>query len=182
MVLARSSRHPAARRLPCALAAPAGGPSGPGPGGDRHRVRGGDAGVRRGRARAGGHRDLDQRGDHRELLRAARTGLAHSVEVWQDGALVGGLYGVALGGAFFGESMFHRETDASKVALVALVERLRSRGFMLLDTQWVTGTWSSSARSRFRGPTTCSGWTRVSSWTSRLSEDQWSDGWRAACQ
>jgi leucyl/phenylalanyl-tRNA---protein transferase len=65
-------------------------------------------------------------------------GYAHSVEVRQSGALVGGLYGVALGGAFFGESMFHRITDASKVALVALVERLRSRGFVLLDTQWVT--------------------------------------------
>ena len=56
-------------------------------------------------------------------------GLAHSVEAWRDGRLVGGLYGVALGGAFFGESMFHRETDASKVALVALVERLRDRGY-----------------------------------------------------
>jgi leucyl/phenylalanyl-tRNA--protein transferase len=65
-------------------------------------------------------------------------GFAHSVEVRHDGALVGGLYGVALGGAFFGESMFHRATDASKVALVALVERLRSQGFRLLDTQWVT--------------------------------------------
>jgi leucyl/phenylalanyl-tRNA--protein transferase len=51
---------------------------------------------------------------------------------------VGGLYGVALRGTFFGESMFHRETDASKVALVALVERLRARGYTLLDTQWVT--------------------------------------------
>jgi leucyl/phenylalanyl-tRNA--protein transferase len=65
-------------------------------------------------------------------------GLAHSVEAWQDGVLVGGLYGVALGGAFFGESMFHRVTDASKVALVGLVERLRTRGYTLLDTQWVT--------------------------------------------
>ncbi|MCC7042927.1 MAG: leucyl/phenylalanyl-tRNA--protein transferase [Acidobacteria bacterium] len=67
-----------------------------------------------------------------------RLGLAHSVEVWRRGELVGGLYGVSLGGAFFGESMFHRETDASKVALVALVDRLKRRGFMLLDTQWVT--------------------------------------------
>jgi leucyl/phenylalanyl-tRNA---protein transferase len=65
-------------------------------------------------------------------------GLAHSVETWQEGALAGGLYGVAIGGAFFGESMFHRVTDASKVAMVALVERLRDRGFVLLDTQWVT--------------------------------------------
>jgi leucyl/phenylalanyl-tRNA---protein transferase len=66
------------------------------------------------------------------------VGIAHSVETWQDGSLVGGLYGVALGGAFFGESMFHRVSDASKVALVALVERLRDRGYRLLDTQWVT--------------------------------------------
>ena len=66
------------------------------------------------------------------------AGFAHSVEAWQDGRLVGGLYGVALGGAFFGESMFHHVTDASKVALVALVERLRARGFALLDTQWTT--------------------------------------------
>jgi leucyl/phenylalanyl-tRNA--protein transferase len=66
------------------------------------------------------------------------AGIAHSVETWQDGALVGGLYGVALGGAFFGESMFHRVTDASKVALIALVERLGGRGYRLLDTQWVT--------------------------------------------
>jgi leucyl/phenylalanyl-tRNA--protein transferase len=65
-------------------------------------------------------------------------GFAHSVEVRQDGALVGGLYGVTLGGAFFGESMFHRITDASKVALVALVKRLQTHGFVLLDTQWVT--------------------------------------------
>lgn len=66
------------------------------------------------------------------------AGVAHSVEAWQDDVLVGGLYGVALGGAFFGESMFHTVTDASKVALVALVDRLKARGFMLLDTQWVT--------------------------------------------
>jgi leucyl/phenylalanyl-tRNA---protein transferase len=66
------------------------------------------------------------------------AGLAHSVEVWQGAMLAGGLYGVALGGAFFGESMFHRVTDASKVALVALVERMRARGFTLLDVQWVT--------------------------------------------
>jgi leucyl/phenylalanyl-tRNA--protein transferase len=66
------------------------------------------------------------------------AGVAHSVEAWQAGRLAGGLYGVALGGVFFGESMFHRVTDASKVALVALVERLRSRGYRLLDTQWTT--------------------------------------------
>jgi leucyl/phenylalanyl-tRNA---protein transferase len=67
-----------------------------------------------------------------------RAGLAHSVEAWQGGQLVGGVYGVALGGAFFGESMFHHVTDASKVALAALVERLRTRGHRLLDIQWVT--------------------------------------------
>jgi leucyl/phenylalanyl-tRNA--protein transferase len=67
-----------------------------------------------------------------------RLGFAHSVETWQDEQLVGGLYGVAIGGAFFGESMFHTATDASKVALVALVERLQAGGFVLLDTQWVT--------------------------------------------
>jgi leucyl/phenylalanyl-tRNA--protein transferase len=67
-----------------------------------------------------------------------RAGYAHSVEAWRDGALAGGLYGVALGAAFFGESMFHRVPDASKVALAALVDRLRGRGFALLDTQWVT--------------------------------------------
>jgi leucyl/phenylalanyl-tRNA--protein transferase len=67
-----------------------------------------------------------------------RLGHAHSVEAWREGRLAGGLYGVAVGGAFFGESMFHRETDASKVALVGLVERMRGRGFTLLDTQWST--------------------------------------------
>ena len=67
-----------------------------------------------------------------------QQGRAHSVEVWRDGRLVGGLYWVHLGAAFFGESMFHTETDASKVALVALVERLRVRGFQLLDIQWLT--------------------------------------------
>jgi len=67
-----------------------------------------------------------------------RCGVAHSVESWQGGRLVGGLYGVALGGAFFGESMFSRATDASKVALVHLVARLRLGGFTLLDTQFVT--------------------------------------------
>jgi leucyl/phenylalanyl-tRNA--protein transferase len=65
-------------------------------------------------------------------------GHAHSVECWQDDRLVGGLYGVSLGGAFFGESMFHTVSDASKVALCALVDRLRDRGFALLDVQWVT--------------------------------------------
>ncbi len=65
-------------------------------------------------------------------------GFAHSVECWRDGALVGGLYGVTLGAAFFGESMFSRVTDASKVALVHLVLRLNKAGFLLLDTQFET--------------------------------------------
>ncbi|WP_315720321.1 MULTISPECIES: leucyl/phenylalanyl-tRNA--protein transferase [unclassified Bradyrhizobium] len=65
-------------------------------------------------------------------------GHCHSVECWQDGELVGGLYGVSLGRAFFGESMFHRARDASKVALVHLVARLIAGGFELLDTQYVT--------------------------------------------
>jgi len=67
-----------------------------------------------------------------------QRGFAHSVETRLQGKLVGGLYGVHLRGAFFGESMFHYETDASKVALVALVERLRAANFLLLDTQWTT--------------------------------------------
>lgn len=67
-----------------------------------------------------------------------RLGFAHSVETWRDSQLVGGLYGVALGAAFFGESMFSRETDASKVALASLVERLKRGGFTLLDTQFLT--------------------------------------------
>lgn len=66
-------------------------------------------------------------------------GHAHSVESWQNGKLVGGLYGVRLGGAFFGESMFSRATDASKVALVHLVAKLKASGFTLLDTQFITG-------------------------------------------
>jgi leucyl/phenylalanyl-tRNA--protein transferase len=65
-------------------------------------------------------------------------GFAHSVEAWKDGELAGGLYGVSLGAAFFGESMFHHVRDASKVALVALVDRLRERDYELLDTQAAT--------------------------------------------
>ncbi|HWP81603.1 MAG TPA: leucyl/phenylalanyl-tRNA--protein transferase [Bacteroidota bacterium] len=66
------------------------------------------------------------------------AGFAHSVETWQGGTLAGGLYGVAVRGAFFGESMFSRVRDASKVALVYLVRRLKERGFELLDTQFIT--------------------------------------------
>jgi leucyl/phenylalanyl-tRNA--protein transferase len=72
---------------------------------------------------------------YRELF---DLGFVHTVECWRAGALVGGLYGVAMRSAFFGESMFHRETDASKVALSHLVGRLRSGGFRLLDTQFMT--------------------------------------------
>jgi len=71
-------------------------------------------------------------------LALRRLGLAHSVECWREGRLVGGLYGVHLGGAFFGESMFHHETDASKVSLAALVTHMRARQMTLLDIQWVT--------------------------------------------
>lgn len=67
-----------------------------------------------------------------------RAGKAHSVEVWRGGRLVGGTYGVHLGGAFFAESKFHLETDASKVALAKLVERLKQRGFALLEVQFLT--------------------------------------------
>jgi leucyl/phenylalanyl-tRNA--protein transferase len=66
-----------------------------------------------------------------------RQGHAHCVETWQDGALVGGLYGLAIGGAFFGESMFRTVSEASKVCMVALVERLRQRNYALLDCQYL---------------------------------------------
>lgn len=76
----------------------------------------------------------------RELyLSLFREGHAHSVEAWYEGHLVGGLYGVSLGAAFFGESMFSRRTDASKVSLAYLVDRLRRGGYRLLDTQFITG-------------------------------------------
>ena len=67
-----------------------------------------------------------------------RMGFAHSSEVWRDGRLVGGVYGVAIGGAFFGESMFSREPQASKVALTRLQRRLHKQGFIVHDTQWTT--------------------------------------------
>jgi leucyl/phenylalanyl-tRNA--protein transferase len=70
--------------------------------------------------------------------RLHKVGVAHSVESWRDGKLVGGLYGIALGRMFFGESMFARETDASKVALVSLVEKLKRDGFELIDCQQET--------------------------------------------
>lgn len=65
-------------------------------------------------------------------------GIAHSIEAWQDGTLVGGLYGLALGGAFMGESMFSYATNASKVCLVALVDHLKAQGYVLHDTQFIT--------------------------------------------
>lgn len=75
----------------------------------------------------------------RRLYRALfDQGHCHTVEVYRAGALVGGLYGLSIGGAFFGESMFHRATDMSKVALAHLVERLRAGGYTLLDTQFLT--------------------------------------------
>jgi len=88
-------------------------------------------------ARPSGWIDDDIRAAYRRLH---DLGWAHSVETWRDGRLVGGLYGVAVGGLFAGESMFHRERDASKVALVGLVERLRDRhaAARVLDVQWVT--------------------------------------------
>lgn len=67
-----------------------------------------------------------------------RLGFAHSVEAFQEGVLVGGLYGISLGGAFMGESMFHTASDASKLCLVFLVERLKAKGFILLDSQFVS--------------------------------------------
>jgi leucyl/phenylalanyl-tRNA--protein transferase len=70
--------------------------------------------------------------------RLHELGQAHSVEAWHEGKLAGGLYGVSEGGVFFGESMFHEETDASKVALCALIDHLHAKRFTLLDTQWLT--------------------------------------------
>lgn len=79
---------------------------------------------------------------NREIIQSyehlREMGYAHSVEAWSEDRLAGGLYGVAIGGVFFGESMFHRVTEASKVALVALVDHLRARKFVMLDTQWLT--------------------------------------------
>ncbi len=67
-----------------------------------------------------------------------RRGVCHTIEVWREKRMIGGLYGLGIGGAFFGESMFHRETDASKIALAHLVERLKAGGYALLDTQFLT--------------------------------------------
>jgi leucyl/phenylalanyl-tRNA--protein transferase len=87
-----------------------------------------------------GRRSTWINGRIRSLYRELFTlGHCHTVEVWQDGKLAGGLYGVHLGGAFFGESMFSTARDASKIALVYLIARLKYGGFSLLDTQFVTG-------------------------------------------
>lgn len=75
---------------------------------------------------------------YRAYTQLQQMGKAHSVEAYLDGELAGGLYGVSLGGAFMGESMFHTVTDASKLALIYLVERLKERGFILLDCQFMT--------------------------------------------
>ena len=115
----------------------------------RRRVRGGDFEVSADRAFpeviAGCAEPTDNRPDtwinptiERLYRNLHELGFGHSVEVWQGGQLVGGLYGVALGGAFFGESMFSRVSDASKTALVHLVARLELGGFKLLDTQFTT--------------------------------------------
>jgi leucyl/phenylalanyl-tRNA--protein transferase len=87
------------------------------------------------RRRPGAWIDRDVR---RAYVGLHRAGWAHSVEAWDDEGLAGGLYGLAVDGLFAGESMFHHRTDASKVALVGLVERLRSAGTHLLDVQWAT--------------------------------------------
>ena len=83
--------------------------------------------------------------------RLHELGYAHSVETWQEGELVGGLYGVALGGAFFAESMFTRTSDASKVALVSLVRQLQTWGFRLMDCQQSSPP-SDGARRRTHAP------------------------------
>ena len=102
---------------------------------------------------------LDQRRDHRAYCELHELGYAHSVEAWLDDELVGGLYGVAVGGLFAGESMFFRETDASKVCLVHLVARLEERGFTLLDVQFVNEHLEQfGARSRSRTKNTSVGW------------------------
>jgi len=89
-------------------------------------------------------REIQERWINPEIIAAYTTlhdkGYAHSAEAWKDGKLVGGVYGVAMGSAFFGESMFATADDASKIALVHLVGRLRTQGFTLFDTQMVTPT------------------------------------------
>ena len=130
-------RHPPARRVP--RAAPAAPRRAAADFRDplRHRLRGGHPRLAPRRAKSGRTPGSTTRSCGSTPALFAR-GAAHSVECWRDGELVGGLYGVSLGAAFFGESMFSRESDASKVALVHLVARLRLGGFRLLDTQFLT--------------------------------------------
>lgn len=98
------------------------------------------AGVIEGCATAGIDRDSTWINPEIRRLYGAlfERGLVHTVEVWDGPELVGGLYGLALGAAFFGESMFHRKTDCSKIAMAHLLQRLEAGGFRLLDTQFVT--------------------------------------------
>ena len=103
----------------------------------RHGLRSGDRCLQR--AAAAPARDLDHCTDEASLLRVCTSsGVAHSVETWRDGELVGGLYGIALGRMFYGESMFSRVSDASKIALVALVQQLTQWQFGLIDCQMNT--------------------------------------------
>ena len=88
------------------------------------------------------HSDLPETWINQEIMEAYielhKIGYAHSIECWIDNEIVGGLYGIALGGAFFGESMFSQQSNASKIALVHLVAILKDRGFILLDTQFTS--------------------------------------------
>ena len=132
----RGARHISARRPARHPLARQDGALGPLRGAGRLGFRCGDRGLRAGGpGREGTWINTRIRALYRDLFDMGRV---HTIETWADGELVGGLYGVALGAAFFGESMFHRRTDASKVALVHLVARLRVGGFRLLDTQFVT--------------------------------------------
>ena len=147
----RDARHHPARRLPRAVAAGAHRARGSLHASRRPRLRRRHRRLRRRRARTAP--DLDQRAHPPALWRPASTSAtATRSRPTTDGALVGGLYGVASGRAFFGESMFRRERDASKVALVHLVARLRAGGFRLLDTQFVTAASDELRRGRRVAP------------------------------
>ena len=148
--LARSARHHSARHLPRVTPARAQPAAGPLRDPRRHQLPRRDPGLRR----AGGLRTAtgSTRRSSRATARCTSAASRIRVEAWQDGVLVGGLYGVALQGAFFGESMFHRVSDASKAALAALVDRLRARGYALLDTQWVDGASGAVRRDRDPAP------------------------------
>ena len=118
----------------------------------RSRLRSGDSRLRQ-RASSGAAGNLDYSRDGRGLHRAPRRGLcAHSVETYRDGTLCGGLYGVSLGGCFFGESMFSRADNASKVAFVALAEQLTAWGLLSSTGRSRTTTPSALGSIRFRAP------------------------------